>query len=100
MTTSATRLSSASHAVDVTITDDALTVALDDGPVLSVPLGWFPRLLQGSCKERDTWRLIGQGQGVRWELLDEDISVGGLIAGQPSGESQRSFQQWLQSRKH
>ena len=100
MTTSATRLSSASHAVDVTITDDALTVALDDGPVLSVPLGWFPRLLQGSSKERDTWRLIGQGQGVRWELLDEDISVGGLIAGQPSGESQRSFQQWLQSRKH
>jgi hypothetical protein len=99
MTTSATGLSTASHAVNVTITDDTLTVALDDGRVLSVPLAWFPRLLQGSRKERDSWRLIGNGQGVRWELLDEDISVVGLIAGQPSGESQRSFQQWLQSRK-
>lgn len=45
MNTSATRLSSACHAVDVTITDDTLTVALDDGRVLSVPLAWFPRLL-------------------------------------------------------
>jgi hypothetical protein len=82
----------------VVVTDDTLTVDLSDGRTLSVPLAWYPRLLYGSADERQNWRLIGQGVGVHWPELDEDISVEGLLAGQPSSESQRSLKRWLESR--
>ena len=81
------------------ITEDTLTVELSDGRTISVPLVWYPRLAHATQAERDNWRLIGQGQGVHWEDLDEDISVEGLLAGKPSGESQRSFKKWLEARK-
>jgi len=84
---------------NVTVTDDTLTVELSDGRTLSVPLAWFPRLLHANPKERNHWRLIGKGQGIRWEGLDEDVSVEGLLAGKPSGESQTSFKKWLENRK-
>jgi hypothetical protein len=80
------------------ITDDTLSVELSDGRSLSVPLAWFPRLLHASREERCTWRLIGRGEGVHWPGLDEDISVAGLLAGKPSGESQESFKRWLAQR--
>jgi hypothetical protein len=51
------------------------------------------------AKERSHWRLIGQGQGIRWPDLDEDISVENLLAGRASGESQQSFQRWLEQRR-
>jgi hypothetical protein len=54
--------------------------------------------LCGSPAERANWRFIGRGQGVHWPDLDEDISVENLLAGQPSGESQQSFNRWLESR--
>jgi hypothetical protein len=82
----------------IVVTDDTLTVDLSDGRTLSVPLAWFPRLLHGSTAERQHWQLIGQGVGIHWPELDEDISVEGLLAGQPSGESQRSLMRWLESR--
>ena len=63
-----------------------------------VQTGKFPRLIQASPEERNNWRLIGQGQGIHWEDIDEDISVEGLLAGKPSGESQESFKKWLQGR--
>lgn len=85
-------------ATAVVVTDDTLTVDLSDGRTLSVPLTWFPRLQYGSASERQHWRLIGQGVGIRWPDLDEDISVEGLLAGLPSGESQRSLRRWLESR--
>ena len=85
-------------AESVTVTDDTLSVDLSDGRSISVPLAWFPRLLHGSPTERSNWRLIGKGQGIHWEDLDEDISVEGLLAGRPSGESQTSFKKWLESR--
>jgi Protein of unknown function (DUF2442) len=87
------------NAESVTITEDTLTVDLSDGRTISVPLTWFPRLVQASLEERNNWRLIGQGQGVHWEDVDEDISVEGLLAGKSSGESQASFKKWLQGRK-
>lgn len=87
------------EATDVTITDDTLMVDLSDGRSISVPLAWYPRLAHGSEKERQTWRLIGRGEGIHWPDLDEDISVEGLIAGKPSGESQQSFAKWLQARR-
>ena len=86
------------NATAVVLTDDTLTVDLSDGRTLSVPLAWYPRLLYGSDAERQHWQLIGQGVGIHWPKLDEDISVEGLLAGQPSGESQRSLKRWLESR--
>ncbi len=85
-------------AENVTLTEDTLTVELSDGRTLSAPLAWFPRLVHASPAERNTWRLIGKGHGIHWENLDEDISIEGLLAGNPSGESQVSFQKWLQER--
>jgi hypothetical protein len=86
------------HAESVTITEDALTVELSDGRTMSVPLAWFPRLLHATAEERDHWRLIGKGEGIHWEDIDEDISIENLLAGKPSGESQTSLKQWLQGR--
>jgi hypothetical protein len=83
---------------NVTVSDDALTVELSDGRTIAVPLAWFPRLLHGSAVERSTWRLIGNGSGIHWPDLDEDVSIEGLLLGRPSGESHSSFQNWLQSR--
>ncbi len=85
-------------AVDVKVTADSLTVELNDGRSVSVPLAWFPRLLHASAKERKHWKLIGSGHGIHWADLDEDISVESLLAGQPSGESQTSFEKWLRGR--
>ena len=86
------------YAVDVRTTADTLTVDLSDGRTISVPLGWYPRLEHATPEERSNCRLIGKGQGIHWEDIDEDISVEGLIAGKPSGESQSSFRRWLQTR--
>ena len=82
----------------VAVTEDALTVDLDDGRTISVPLAWYPRLLHGTLEERSHWRLIGKGEGIHWPDLDEDISIENLLAGNSSGESQRSLQQWLDER--
>lgn len=78
--------------------DDALSVELTDGRTISVPIAWFPRLLHGTSDERDNCRLIGDGRGIHWPELDEDISVENLLAGQHSGESQTSFKKWLDQR--
>lgn len=85
-------------AVSATVSDDTLTVDLSDGRSISVPLAWFPRLLHGTTEERAEWRLIGRGHGIHWPLLDEDVSVEGLIGGQPSGERAESLQRWLAGR--
>jgi hypothetical protein len=85
-------------ALDVSVTDDTLTVDLADGRTLSVPLAWYPRLLHGTPEERRNWRLIGGGVGIHWPDLDEDIGIDGLLLGRRSGESQNSLQRWLQSR--
>jgi hypothetical protein len=84
------------NAGNVTVTNDDLRVDLSDGRSLSVPLAWFPCLGHASPKERSNFRLIGQGQGIHWDDLDEDISVEGLLAGRPSAESQSSLKAWLE----
>lgn len=71
-------------AASVECTDDELIVALSEGRTLSVPLAWFPRLLGATAAERADWRLIGSGEGIRWESLDEDLSVRGLLRGEPA----------------
>jgi len=97
MTTSIAESRSVS-ATSAATTDDTLTVELVDGRAILVPLAWYPQLLHGSALERGHWRLIGQGSGLHWPDLDEDISVENLLDGRPSGESQRSLQKWLARR--
>ena len=82
----------------VDVTEDTLTADLSDGRTISVPLAWYPRLVHATPTERRNWRLIGGGVGIHWPDLDEDVSVEGLLAGRPSGESQRSFKRWLEGR--
>jgi len=85
-------------ATTVTIAEDTITVELSDGRNISAPLAWYPRLLHGTTDERNRWRLIGGGQGIHWDDLDEDVSVESLLAGRRSGESQASYKRWLASR--
>lgn len=85
--------------VDVRVAEESLSVELRDGRSLSVPLTWYPRLLHATPQERDRWRLIGRGEGIHWDDLDEDISVEGLLAGRRSGESRTSFKRWLERRE-
>ena len=85
-------------AVDVSVTDDMLTVHLSDGRRIAAPVNWYPRLAKGSKSERANWRLIGRGTGIHWPDLDEDISIEGLLEGRRSGESKESIQRWLESR--
>lgn len=63
------------NAEKVNITKDTLTVDLSDGRTISVPLAWFPSLLHATNQGRKHWKLIGKGQGIHWEVIDEDISV-------------------------
>ncbi len=86
------------RAQGVTVTEDSLTVDLVDGRTISVPIAWYPRLLHGTQEERTNWHLIGGGTGIHWPDLDEDISIENLLAGKPSGESQRSLKKWLKER--
>jgi len=82
----------------VTVSGDSLTIELTDGRSISVPLAWYPRLFHGSAAERGNYELIGDGEGIHWPDLDEDISAENLIFGWPSGESQESFARWLEGR--
>ena len=86
------------NAVNLEITEESLIVELSDGRTITVPLSWYPRLLNATPKERSKWRLIGKGQGIHWDDLDEDVSVEGLLFGRHSGESQSSFKRWLDER--
>ena len=72
------------RAEDVAISEDDLLVLLADGRRISVPLTWFPRLLRATPAERAHFELIGDGQGIHWPDVDEDLSVAGLLRGTPS----------------
>ena len=98
MSTLTTELQAA-RASGVEVTEDTLSVDLTDGRSVSVPLEWYPRLFHGTPAERQNCRLIGDGEGIHWEELDEDISIEGLLAGRSSGESEKSLRRWLESRK-
>ena len=71
------------RALGVRVSDDSLTVDLSDGRTVSVPVSWYPRLSHGSASERNNWRLIGQGEGIHWPDLDEDIRTADLLVGLP-----------------
>ena len=73
---------------DVEITEDTLAVRLMDGRTISVPLAWYPRLLNATPAQRSKWRISGGGYGIHWEEIDEDLSTEGLLRGAPAPRPQ------------
>ena len=86
-------------AIDLKVTENTLTVELKDGRTVSIPLGWYPRLAEGTVSERRRWKLIGPGIGIHWPALDEDISLDALLRGLASNESAASLQRWRVARR-
>ena len=87
------------RATHVSITDDTLSVDLEDGRSVSVPIGWYPRLAHGTPDERANVQIAGAGFGFHWPDLDEDIGIEGILLGKHSTESPQSFEKWLKGRK-
>ncbi|GMU33776.1 MAG: DUF2442 domain-containing protein [Planctomycetia bacterium] len=71
----------------VEVTDEELVVSLADGRRISVPIVWFPRLSRATPEQRNKWELLGDGEGIHWPLIDEDLSVEGLLSGRKSRSS-------------
>jgi hypothetical protein len=86
------------NATTVRVGDDAITVELSDGRTVSVPSPGIRAYFTAQPRRGGQWRLIGGGQGIHWDALDEDVSVENLLAGRRSGESQESYKRWLASR--
>lgn len=87
------------RAIKVSVTDDTLTVDLEDGRTVSIPIGWYPRLAHGTPAERANFQIAGAGLGLHWPDLDEDIGIEGILLGKRSSESPQSFEKWLKARK-
>jgi hypothetical protein len=85
-------------AKDVRVTTTELILDLVDGRRITVPLSWYPRLMHGKQDERNVWELMAGGTGIHWPLLDEDISIEGILEGRPSGESKASLTSWMNQR--
>jgi hypothetical protein len=85
------------QATAVHVDADTLTVDLDDGRTVAVPVQWYPRLAHGTPDERQQFEVTPFG--LHWPVLDEDISIKGMLLGQKSGESDRSFERWLGHRE-
>jgi hypothetical protein len=75
------------RAKEVRVTEDELIVVLADGRRISAPLAWYPRLLHASQQQRDNFELLGDGEGIHWPDVDEDLSVTGLLRGSASPEA-------------
>lgn len=80
------------RAHDVQIEHDGLVVDLVDGRCVSVPLTWFPRLLHATPEQRQKWELLGDGEGIHWPDIDEDLSVARLLRGTPSPSAPSAVQ--------
>lgn len=74
----------------ISCSESELIVRLTDGRTLSIPLAWFPRLAAASAEARGRYELIGDGEGIHWPDIDEDISVSALLLGRPSAEYLRT----------
>lgn len=82
---------SESRALAAVVVGDELTVTLVDGRRITVPLAWFPRLQRATPAQRQNLELLGQGQGIHWPDLDEDLSIDGILLGvKAPGGTQRA----------
>ena len=68
----------------VQVSADALSVSLMDGRTITVPLAWYPNLLQATPEQRNNWQVCGSGYGIHWPEIDEDLSSEGLLRGAPA----------------
>jgi len=75
---------------DVKVTDDSITAFLVDGRVISVPLAWSWRLSEATPEQRANYEIIGDGEGVHWLDIDEDISAEGMLYGMPAPRPRKS----------
>lgn len=66
-------------AVDVLFSNNKMTLFIEDGREIAFPLEWFPKLRNAPLKQLNKWRFIGNGEGIHWEELDEDLSVEKLL---------------------
>ncbi|WP_445958247.1 DUF2442 domain-containing protein [Baaleninema simplex] len=82
MTTSAVKVDE--RVKNVSFDEDLITVFLMDGRVISVPLVWYPRLLNATPEQRKEWEICGGGYGLHWEAIDEDLSTAGMLRGAPA----------------
>jgi hypothetical protein len=85
---------------DVEVTEDELSVRLMDGRTISVPVAWYPRLLNATEAQRKNWRIIGGGYGIHWEDIDEDLSTEGLLRGAPAPRKQLNTQSAMKAAWH
>ncbi|TAL01356.1 MAG: DUF2442 domain-containing protein [Rhodospirillaceae bacterium] len=69
---------------NVRVSEDTLTVDLMDGRTISVPLAWYPRLLEAAPSQRENWKISGAGYGIHWPEIDEDLSADGILRGAPA----------------
>ncbi len=69
---------------DVRIAEDTLSVDLMDGRTITVPLVWYPRLLDATPEQRSHWETCSAGYGIHWPDVDEDLSTEGLLRGTPA----------------
>jgi hypothetical protein len=69
------------QAREVSVSDDGLAVLLADSRKVSVPLAWFPRLLRATAEQRRNFEILGDGEGIHWPDVDEDLSVAELLRG-------------------
>lgn len=84
---SSSAVETSARAMAVQVTQDELIVFLTDGRKIAVPLAWFPRLLHAPEPQRQNWQLLGDGEGIHWSEIDEDLSVAGLLRGTPAPRS-------------
>ncbi|MBU1615121.1 DUF2442 domain-containing protein [bacterium] len=69
---------------DIRITEEEIAAYLVDGRTISVPLAWSWRLMEATSKQRSNFEIIGDGQGIHWPEIDEDISAQGMLYGIPA----------------
>ena len=75
---------------DISVTEDTITAYLVDGRIISVPLAWSWRLSEATPEQRANYKIIGDGQGVHWPEIDEDISAEGMLYGTPAPRPRKS----------
>ncbi len=71
-------------ATDVKFDEKTMWVSLEDGRILGVPLGWFPRL--ANAKPEQLTEVQISTFGLHWDALDEDVSVSALLQGRAAVE--------------
>ena len=83
---------------DIRVTGDTITAYLVDGRKISVPLAWSWRLSEATPKQRANYEIIGDGQGVHWPDIDEDISAEGMLYGIPAPRSRKTPKSTIKSK--